>query len=426
MYTLLDLQSKTFGELRKIGDELNVLPKGDRRYRQSWIDAIVGVNPPLLQLLEGSPAASVDPVSEAIEVQAQEAPLESKFGRIVYPQPAQKAIVQAAEIFPGVDPDDELPECTNCFGDSYVEDEFGVVNFCQCDRTGHKKTQRAIAPVTKNLPGSRSKTSIAHQLLELFQSRAHIIEDAPGVKAEETVSESAIVPAAEKLPLSEPDPNPILTGIPLSDRFVAHYSPPQPENIHFKADTDGQLSLLDFEVELVNEPPDPDDFAGIEEFQEALARWDAENAEMLTVSMDSMCEWAPCPDEWYEPEAEILPLKASSMIELLEQSEVIELSITRGSSSTCNFSIPTFGSWCDRLNRSDEPPDTGIFAKLPKPKTPTFPPQAASQPQVRSSQPKSAQVSQASRNYPETIPKLFPRVGGTTNQPARSPPGGDA
>ena len=143
----------------------------------------------------------------------------------------------------------------------------------------------------------------------------------------------------------------------------------------------------------MNEPPDPDDFAGIEEFQEALARWDAENAEMFAVSMDSMCEWAPCPDEWYEPEAELLPLKASSMIELLEQSEVIELSITGGSSSTCNFSIPTFGSWCDRLKRNDEPPDTGTFARLPKPKPPTFPPQAASW----------TQLSEASRNYPETI-----------------------
>jgi hypothetical protein len=380
MYTLLELQSKTFGALKKIGYELNVLPNGDRRCRQSWIDAIAGVNPPLLQLLEVSPAA--------IEVQAQEPPLESKFGRIVYPRPAQEAIVLAAETSPGVEVDraqepiieaaetspgvevdrvseaiieaaetspgvevdrvseaivavaenppgvevdrveDFLPECSNCFGDGYIEDEFGVVKFCQCNepKLSHQKTQSAIVPVAKNLPGSRSKTSTAHQLLELFKSSAHIIEDAPGVKTEETVSESAIVPAAEKLPRSESDPNPILTGIPLSYRFVARYSPPQPENIHFKADTDGQLSLLDFDVELVNEPPDPDDFASIEEFQEALARWDAENAEIIAVSMDSMCEWAPCPDEWYEPEPESLPLKASSMMEL--SPPAIECSIT--------------------------------------------------------------------------------------------------
>jgi hypothetical protein len=96
MYTLLELESKTFGELKKIGYELNVLPAGDRRCRNSWIDAIAGVNPPLLQLLEASPAASVDPAQEPIEVQAQE-PIESKFCRIVYPRPAQEAIAQASE-----------------------------------------------------------------------------------------------------------------------------------------------------------------------------------------------------------------------------------------------------------------------------------------------------------------------------------------
>jgi hypothetical protein len=130
--------------------------------------------------------------------------------------------------------------------------------------------------------------------------------------------------------------------------------------------------------------------------------------------------WAPCPEEWYEPEAKNLPLRAPSTIELSEQSEVMELSIDGGSSITCNFSIPTFGAWCERSSDADEPPDTGIFARLPGPKPPKFPP--------RASQPKSAQVRQAaSRNYPETIPKLFHCVAaGSSTQPARSPPGGDA
>jgi hypothetical protein len=324
VYTLLELQAKTLGELKKIGYELNVLPEGDRRRRQSWIDALVP--PPLLRLLEvspgveveqvqeaieeaaktspgvdvdpaqkpimetvktspgvdvdliemqlqeplvesspgahdcpfcgaqhglfvdkdhldrfvirclhcsysrfknylgairtlaqeavlvskldstvypklaanpimgtaeTSPAASVEQVQEAIEVQAQEPPLESKFGRIVYPRPAQETIAQTAETSPGVDlVEDELPRCSNCFGDGYIEDEFGFVKFCQCEtepRLSHKRTQRAIEPATKNLPGSRSKTSLAHQLLDLFKSSAHIIEDSPGVKAEATV-----------------------------------------------------------------------------------------------------------------------------------------------------------------------------------------------------------------------------------------------
>jgi hypothetical protein len=550
MYTLLELESKTLAALKEIGHELNVLPEDDRRRRQSWIDALVNVNPPLLQLLEVAPAASVEQVqpiietveaSPAVEAEPVQVPIESKFGRIVYPRPAQGAIVQVAKNSPGVDVDRaqepivqviqnspgvdpgvdvdraqepivqaaknspgvdvdraqepiiqvaknspgvdpgvdvdraqepivqaaknspgvdvdraqepiiqvaknspgvdpgvdvdraqelivqaaentpgvepvEEPNCVECFDDGFIEDESGFLRLCQCcnkPKLSDQKTQRAIAPVAKNLPGSRSKTSIAHQLLELFKSSAHIIEDAPAVKTEETVSESAIVPAAKKLPRSESDPNPILTGILLSDRFVARYSPPQPENIHFKADSDGQLSLLDFEVELVNEPPEPDDFSSIDAFNDAMARWDAENAEALTVSMDSMCEWAPCPYEWYEPKAENLLLKASSRMEL--SPPAIECSIT-----SANFTIPTFDAWCDRANRqtdTDEPPDTGISVRLPKPKPPKFPPQSASQPLVN----------QVSRNYPETIPKLFHRVAaGSSAQPGRSPPGGDA
>ena len=62
MYTLEQLQQKNLAELKEIGSQLNVLPEGDRRRRQSWIDALVNVNPPLLQLLEVSPAASVEQV----------------------------------------------------------------------------------------------------------------------------------------------------------------------------------------------------------------------------------------------------------------------------------------------------------------------------------------------------------------------------
>src|SRR5688500_5427217 len=204
-YTLLELESKTFGELKKIGYELNVLPEGDRRRRENWINAIAGVTPPLLALLEVSPAVEVqaqEPIIEtvassgvevdtalnhkfllclkeghntlwydgknfvpekwsaktyckrgvgsakhqlrfhpevrrlgnlqvvenssadqkAIEVQAQEpiietvepspyvevepaqeAPLESKFGRIVYPRPIQEAIEPAVENSSGVE-----------------------------------------------------------------------------------------------------------------------------------------------------------------------------------------------------------------------------------------------------------------------------------------------------------------------------------
>jgi len=538
MYTLLELESKTFAALKQIGDELNVLPEGDRRYRQSWIDAIAGVNPPLLQLLEVFPPASVEP--------AQERPIESKFGRIVYPRPDQKSIVPVAENSPGVEVEptqeppiekvstlfqvgdlvesvhhrwglekaslvgtvthvfplgrvrvnfgagghfdfsnpgenliktsmqeaqaqepivpvaenspaveadrvseasvpvaenspavevdrveDFLPECSTCFGDGYIEDEFGFVKFCPCEtepKLSCQKTQSAIAPAAKNLPGSRSKTSTAHQLLELFKSSEHIIEDAPGVKTEPKVSQSAIAPAAKNHIEEGSDQNPILTGIPLSDRFVTRYTPPQPEIIHFQSDAYGQLSLLDFEVESVEEPPDPDDFESLDAFRKAITRWDSEHPtsssdhcsdqwpssedndvssedKPLELSLDSFCLWAHCSADCYDPAV------------LLEPSRVLELSSVQKTSSTSDFFIPTFGRWGDRSNRSDEPPDTGIFALWPKPKLPKFPPQAASQPPVN----------QVSRSYPETIPKLFHRVvAGRSTQPARSPPGGDA
>jgi len=281
-----------------------------------------------------------------------------------------------------------------------------------------EQAQEAIAPAAKNLPGSRLKTSTAHQLLELFKSLAHIIEDFPGVKTEVTVSESAIAPAVKTSFDAESDRNPILTGIPLSDKFLARYSPPQPENIRFQSEADGQLSLLNFEVVTESEPPDPDDFETLDAFREAIARWDTENPELLAASIDSMCEWVPCPEEWYWPKAEILPLKPSSTSDLSlpsQQSSVIELSIAGEGSITCNFFIPIFDAWCDRFNRSDEPPDTGIYARLPGPKPPKFAPRA-----IGYTQPNRPLNNAASRNYPESIPKL------SSTQPARAPPGGDA
>jgi hypothetical protein len=194
-------------------------------------------------------------------------------------------------------------------------------------------------------------------------------------------------------------------------------------------DADGQLSFLEVQAVTEPEPPDPDDFESLDAFQEAIALWEAQNPEPLDASIDSMCEWAPCPHEWYEPKAENLPLKASSMIELPEQSQVMEL--LRGGEScsdTSEFFIPTFACLGDRFKGRDEPPDTGILARLPKPKPPTFPPQAASWTQVeRKLNTGWTQLSEVSRNYPETIPKLFHHVVvGSSTQPARSPPGGDA
>jgi hypothetical protein len=593
MYTLEQLQQKNIKQLKEIGWQLNVFPAGDKRCRQNWIDALARVNPPLLQLLEVSPAAEeVELAAKAIAPAAKtkkraqkliapaaktkkrvQKPIEevqalasfkigdlvksltkrrgiknkSLTGTVVFVHPSggvrvtffgggtldysrfqlKDLIVQeppitkvvnilklkSPEILDGIawhffyqSPEwlqkvlwpriwDESEDidfvemiirsfCGNrllgCNFDNIfeifqrvlagqeeiqarelarnekrqarkleveaqdpiqVQRQESIVpagkNFpgVEIDRVQHpiiemvetspaasvEQAQEAIAPAAKNLPGSRLKTSTVHQLLELFKSSAHIIEDSPGVKTEVTVSESAIAPAAKNHLDAVESEHPKSKGITFSDRFLARYSPPQSENICFQVGADGQLSLLDFEVQSELEPPDPDDFESLDAFREAIARWDTQNPELLAASIDSMCEWAPCPEEWYWPKAEILPLKASSTIDLSlpsEQSEVMELSIAGESSITCNFFIPTFDAWCDRFNRSDEPLDTwGIFARLPKPTPPKFSPQAASQ----------LQVNQASRNYPETIPKLFHCIAaGSSTQPARSPPGGDA
>jgi hypothetical protein len=307
-----------------------------------------------------------------------------------------------------------------------------------------------------------------HEVIPCEPPVVKAAETFPGVKTEVTVSESAIAQAALKCPSvhcqPETDLNPILTGIVFSDKFLARYSPPQTQTIHFQSEATGQLSLVNFQVVTESEPPDPDDFESLEDFREAIARWDLEHSssscfdhcsdlpnsehsepnsvyseppdpydfdsmfefwaaydawdeasdddsEPLKISLDSFCEWAPCPADWYEPAA------------LLDPSKVMELSPVHKNSSTSDFFIPTFNCWGDRFNRSDEPPDTGIFARLPKPKPPSFPPQSASwtqvgrkldtswtqvghKSQVSPSQPKSAQVSNKSARHPETIPKL--------------------
>jgi hypothetical protein len=588
MYTLLELESKTFGALKKIGYELNVLPEGDRRYRQSWIDAIAGVNPPLLALLEVSPAGEVqaqEPILEmvenapGVEVDPRQEPIapvaENSPG--VEVDPRQEPIAQAAENSPGVEVDprqeliepmaenppgvevdqlleerieemfhlselekldepncpacggfyslvanwskeyafgfwiisclkcdasitcsieelprcfgdedddddnddeksknspgvevdpvqnlimgtvetspgvdlvkDELPECSTCFGDGYVEDEFGLVKFCQCEaRLSHQRTQRVIAPVPETSPGvevsfSDRQSYWADRGFFLIPEAPAVPEKNPAVEFEGCIyctspeyeswrDETYRCYRCEP----EPDLNPILTGIPLSDRFLARYSPPQSGNICFQVQADGQLSLLDFEVQSEPEPPDRDDFESLDAFREAIARWDEEHlsdldhfsnhlprsvhSEPLEISLDvssednalgvpldSFCLWAHCPADWYEPAA------------LLELSKVLELSPTCKNSITSDFFIPTFGSLGDRSNGIDEPPDTGIFAWLPKPKPPNFPPQSASWTQVGHK----LDTSQSG------IPKLFHRVAaGSSTQPARSPPGGDS
>jgi len=510
MYTLSELESKTFGALKKIGYELNVLPEGDRRRRETWIDAIAGVNLPLLQLLEVSPTTSVEqvhaPIIETVETSPgvePEVPLESKFGRIVYPRPAQEAIEHAAEASPAasiVRVSEPVMEAVKPSPRAEVGQALESIEHAAEASPGVEvdRVQEPIEHAVKTSPGvevdpvqkpfmetvksftgsgesngNTMETDGSTRAPQLTYTRTHLRyqrldasrgsgggDELESFFAQHKRSDRLLVAAgndqrgwrqalrsqpnelAAKNRIEEDsDRNPTLTGIPLSDRFVARYCPPQSESIHFHSDADGQLSLIDFTVQSQPEPPDPDDFESLDAFREVIARWDAEHptsssdhcsdylpnsvhcepnsvhCEPLEVSLDSFCEWAPCPDEWYEP---------ATLLE--QQSKVSELSPGCKSSITSDFSIPTFGRLGDRPDRSDEPPDTGIFARLPKPKPPNFPPQAASWTQVGHKLDTSwTQGNEASRNYPEAIPKLSHRIAaGRSAQPARSPPGGDA
>ncbi|MEG4497566.1 hypothetical protein QUB05_05655 [Microcoleus sp. F10-C6] len=480
-YTLEELKQKSLTELKEIGHQLSVFPDSDRRYRQNWIDAIAGTQPPLLQLLEASPV-EVEPVQEAIEVQATEPievqrqetrfnldicwvvdaedrfvgflpvpadeylsgrrsfaarpgdrvvepgsviikpievqatepietppGVESKFGRIVYPKVTVKPIAQNAETRPELARTESADVCN---GRSHPAESVRDSNSAETEALGSEKGDRVLA-VAGNHQAGRGGV-LLHQPTELAafnDEKPPNRGDGKGrLESEPRMSQSAIAQAAENSPGVKVDRNPILTGIALSDRFLATY-PPYFGEIHYKAEADtGQLNLL--EPDIADEPPDPDDFESLDAFREAMACWDAENPEPLTVSMDSMCEWAPCSDDWYEPEAGIMPIKASSM---------------RESSSTLEFSIPTFDAWCDRANRQndrDEPPDTGNFARLPGPKPPKFPPRA-----IGSADTAKKCLNANRHTTSTTIAAQTPitcTVAAGSSRLGRDPPGGDA
>ncbi|MEG4335433.1 hypothetical protein QUB40_26370 [Microcoleus sp. AT9_A2] len=461
MYTLEQLQQKNLKELKEIGWELNVVPEGDRRCRQNWIDALVGTQPSLLQLLEASPGTEVESVQEAIEVsdeeldrlqemreyyrdnddleppeglyltadqvahelliafppspdvQHQEPPIESKFSRIVYPKSTESPIAQNAETRPQLDRTESADvHNRRPHPAESVRDSSGA----KAEALGSEEGDRVLA-LAGNSEASRGGV-LPHQSIELaatFNDEQPPNRGDGKGRIEPKVSQSAIVPAAKNhLDIEKVDPNPILTGVTFSERFLARYSPPQPESIRFRPDSEGQLNLLDFEVPVVDEPPDPDDFESLDAFREAIALWDAEHPEPLEISLDSFCEWAPCPDDWYEPDT------------LLEPSEVLEHSPAIESSSTCNFSIPTFDTWCDRAARqidTDEPPDTGNFAKLPGPKPPKFPPRAIGSDTAK----KSLNANRHTTRSPIAAQAHITHIAaGSSSQSGRSPPGCDA
>ena len=191
-----------------------------------------------------------------------------------------------------------------------------------------------------------------------------------------------------------------------SDRFLALYSPPQPE-IRYQIEPNGQLSL-DFQVEsVVEEAPDPDDFEDIDVFREAIALWDSQHPD---ISLDSFTYWAPCPDDWYEPTGENSP--GVELVQALPESsdtlaaspgvEFDRVQVLLKSSITSEFFILVFGGVSP-----NEPPTAGVGVRLRLRLPPSFPP-----------------------FHTKHIPSAYQThscfVGGIAARSGRSPPGGGA
>jgi hypothetical protein len=502
MYTLEQLQNKSLKELKEIGWELNVLPEGDRRYRENWIEAIAGINPPLLQLLEVSPAevqAQESPIIETVEASpaALECPScgavhglytdEDYLDRPVirclhcsYCRPknylgpirleAQEPIAQVAKTSPGVEVDRAQEPISQVAKTSPGADSPPIRKLARLPeyRLGYKGLIRTLPLVQlKKIAGERNIFLDSERREEWVEAVIGWIESGdygPRVVDSEgfelgflppsvdeylkTFTAADNPPGVEVDSVEEPLPE---CSYCFDDGYLEDESglikscvcSVEPKLSCQKAQS--AIALWDAQNDEASpvhlEPPDPDEFDSMFAFWAAYDAWDKATDDRepisqdkpLEISLDSFCEWAPCPLEWYEP-SKVL--------------EVSELSIGK-SSSTSDFFIPTFAEG-DRSNGSDEPPDTGTLARLRGPKPPKFPPQG-SQPKsapignkldvtwtqlghnLDASQSKSAQVrlSQSgiptlSRNYPETIPKLSHRVVAGSTQPARSPPGGDA
>ena len=492
MYTLEELRDKTFKELKALGYQLNALPDGDKRCRQNWIDAIAGVNPPLLALLEESAPADSDSSGAievqtspgaievqtspgAIEVQAspgaidsrptqkpqkyrfflclknegntlwydgkdfvcerwsakiyctrgigsakyqlqsrpevrragnvlqvveifpsgtetnlvQEELTESKFGRIAYPRAGSKSIAQLPKTSPGVEDiqgqNHAEPNGIGTEQNGTHEIAIGSGIHQQCLNTaqpdgGNDGTQTQTPRSQKGdrvLETAGNGQAVERRPLprESTELTALFNDDRPPnrgdngrdrLESEPKLSQSAIELVAENLRsvdsqtltahqllLEQLRSRRTSEDFPtLSDSFLARYLPPQSEKIHYLPDSDGQLGLFDFDVEVADEPPDPDDFDCMSAFWVAYDAWEARA------------------DECEQFSEYCAPLELPSMAVTNETIETV--SGTSESSSTCEFLIPVFAE-SDRAD-NDEPPTAGAGVRRPLPKPPTFGP----------------------------------------------------
>jgi len=201
MYTLLELQSKTLGALKEIGYELNVFPKGDRRCRQSWIDALVGVNPPLLKLLEASPAVSVEQVEELIAQVAKTSPG-------VEVDPVSEPISQVAKTSPGVEVD-PVSEPIDIQRQELIAQAAENITGVEVDRAQEPIMETVEAsPAASVDPVQEPIAQAAENIIGVEVDRAQepimeTVEASPAAEAEQ--AQESIVPAVQTFPGVELD-----------------------------------------------------------------------------------------------------------------------------------------------------------------------------------------------------------------------------
>ncbi|MCY7382519.1 MAG: hypothetical protein LH628_08065 [Microcoleus sp. CAN_BIN18] len=352
-----DLTTKTIKELKAMAHQsfekahrLDIHYSGDKRVRQSWIDylercynaGLLGTKPEValadIDVLENIPG--VDRAQEPIEIQAQALTIEatenfldaeSKFGRIVYPQPTQKpiaqtaeteakvsqsAIAQTAENSPAAEVDRALEPIEISAELKAIALSLGIEPVGDCHK---KETWEVAIECAKYLmsvplelvPRSRRLKLIRGNLFRFNHGQAlvdRVTANCKSLQEAVDITELALknLRAQERnlaksnlfwgLPSLDPIDNfhdvdgfQKCIELPVEDLFAGdspiekpivltdadRWNPADFGEVLHKVEASGQLNLLEWED--TNEPPDPDDYGSIEDFRRAYDIWDLEN-----------------------------------------------------------------------------------------------------------------------------------------------------
>ncbi|MEG4066239.1 hypothetical protein QUA42_02605 [Microcoleus sp. Pol11C2] len=258
MFDLKLLQQKSLKDLKEIGERLNCLPDGDRRLRRNWIAALASFpfpeTSPGVEPIEQAASIDAEPTPEPIKVQAQEPKFQigckvrSLSQRWGIEKESLTGTIVAVQHSGGVRVDFGAGGCFDFsrsrLGDLIevqaqeppLESKFGSIVYPRpAAKSEAKVSQSAIAPVLD---------------VEEFR-RTHVAE-----------IDSYFESVSKNPPGS--DLNPILTTADAWNN--AEFG----EVLH-AAEPSGQLNLLEWED--TNEPPEPDDYPSIADFDAAYDRW---------------------------------------------------------------------------------------------------------------------------------------------------------